>query len=100
MGHVRFYKHFIKDFSKISKPLCQLLEKDIPFVFIDACKIAFDMLKKTLVLVPIIVAPDWSLPFELMCDTSDHAIGAVPGQRKNRKLHVNYYTSRIFLKLR
>ncbi|KAM2411779.1 hypothetical protein ACFXTH_030097 [Malus domestica] len=43
---------------------------------------------------PIIIPPDWSLPFELMCDASDYAIGAVLGQRKNKKPHVIYYASR------
>ena len=80
LGHAGFYRWFIKDFSKISKPLCQLLKKDTPFIFIDACKITFDKLKKTLVLAPVVVALDWSLPFELICDVSDHAIGAILGQ--------------------
>ena len=79
LGHAGFYRHFIKDFSKISKPLCKLLEKDTPFDFTDACKIAFDRLKMALISSSVIVAPDWSLPFELMCDASDHAIGAVLG---------------------
>ena len=94
LGHAGFYRRFIKDFSKISKPLCKLLEKDTPFDFTDACKIAFDRLKMALISSPVVVAPDWSLPFELMCDASDHAIGAVLGQRKDRKLHVIYYASR------
>ncbi|KAM1764041.1 hypothetical protein ACFX11_003324 [Malus domestica] len=42
---------------------------------------------------PIIVLPDWSLPFELMCDASDYALGAVLGQRKDKKPHVIYYAS-------
>ena len=43
---------------------------------------------------PIIIPPDWSLPFELMCDASDYALGAVLGQRKNKQPHVIYYASR------
>jgi hypothetical protein len=39
-------------------------------------------------------APDWSLPFEIMCDASDYAVGVVLGQRKDKKLHVIYYASR------
>ena len=77
LGHVGFYRCFIKDFSKISKPLCKLLEKEAPFVFTDAYKFAFDRLKEALVTAPVVVAPDWSLPFELMFDANDHAIGAV-----------------------
>ena len=40
---------------------------------------------------PIIVAPDWDLPFELMCDASDYALGAVLGQRKNKQFQPIYY---------
>ena len=48
LGHAGFYSCFVKDFSKISKSFCQLLEKDTPFIFTDACKITFDRLKKML----------------------------------------------------
>ena len=54
---------------------------------------AFDRLKEALISAPIVVSPDWNLPFELMCDASDYAIEAVLGQRKENKLHVIYYTS-------
>ena len=43
---------------------------------------------------PIMVAPNWDLPFELMCDASDYALGAVLGQRKNKQFQPIYYTSR------
>ena len=94
LGHAGFYRRFIKDFSKISKPLCKLLEKESPFDFTNECKLAFDRLKEALISAPIVVTPNWNLPFELMCDASDHAIGAVLGQRKENKLHVIYYASR------
>nr|XP_016468571.1 PREDICTED: uncharacterized protein LOC107791089 [Nicotiana tabacum] len=71
-----------------------LLEKDVTFNFDDACLKAFEELKKNLVAAPIIVAPDWSLPFDLMCDASDHAIGAVLGQRKDRVFYFIYYESK------
>ncbi|CAL8082989.1 unnamed protein product [Prunus armeniaca] len=94
LGHAGFYRRFIKDFSKISTPLCRLLQKDVPFVFDDKCEKAFNHLKELLTSAPIIVPPDWSLPFELMCDASDYALGAVLGQRKDKKPHVIYYASR------
>ncbi|KAJ4724908.1 Retrovirus-related Pol polyprotein from transposon 17.6 [Melia azedarach] len=94
LGHARFYRRFIKNFSKISKPLCNLLIKDMPFDFSNDCLQAFNTLMKRLIFAPIIVAPDWDLPFELMCDASDHAFGAVLGQRKSKVLHVIYYASR------
>ena len=59
-----------------------------------ACSVAFKKLKKKLVSAPIIIAPDWSLPFEVMCDASDWAVGAVLGQRKNKVFHSIYYTSK------
>ncbi|XP_075085150.1 uncharacterized protein LOC142168370 [Nicotiana tabacum] len=55
---------------------------------------AFEELKKKLVTAPIIVAPDWSLPFELMCDASNLTIGAVLGQRKDKVFHSIYYMSK------
>ena len=94
LGHAGFYRQFIKDFSKISKPLCKLLEKYSPFDFTNECKLSFDRLKEALISAPIVVAPDWNHPFELMCDASDHTIGSVLGQRKENKLHVIYYASR------
>ncbi|XP_062093825.1 uncharacterized protein LOC133799849 [Humulus lupulus] len=68
LGHDGFYRRFIKDFSKVSKPLCNLLEKDAPFHFDKACLKAFEELKERLISTPIIVASDWDLPFQLMCD--------------------------------
>ncbi|XP_068319691.1 uncharacterized protein [Pyrus communis] len=85
--HEGFYRRFIKDFSKIAQPLCRLLQKEVAFEFDDACSTAFKHLKETLTSAPIITPPDWSLPFELMCDASDYAIGAVLGQRKNKQPH-------------
>nr|GEV28870.1 reverse transcriptase domain-containing protein [Tanacetum cinerariifolium] len=81
LGHAGFYRRFIQDFSKIARPMTRLLEKETPFVFSKECVDAFDTLKKKLTEAPILVVPDWNLPFELMCDASDFAIGAVLGQQ-------------------
>ncbi|KAL0298942.1 UNVERIFIED_CONTAM: Retrovirus-related Pol polyprotein from transposon.6 [Sesamum radiatum] len=81
LGHVGFYRRFIKDFSKIAQPLCTLLQKDASIEFIDACARAFDKLKDSLTSATVIRPPDWSQPFEIMCDASNHAIGVVPGQK-------------------
>ncbi|XP_070003489.1 uncharacterized protein [Nicotiana sylvestris] len=94
LGHTGFDRRFIKDFSKIATLLCRLLEKNVTFNFDDACLKAFEELNKKLVTAPIIVAPDWSLPFKLMCDASDLTIGAVLGQRKDKVFHSIYYTSK------
>ncbi|GJU03292.1 reverse transcriptase domain-containing protein [Tanacetum coccineum] len=84
LGHAGFYRRFIKDFSKISRPMTHLLEKNTPFIFSNECIQAFEMLKKKLTEAPILIAPDWDLPFELMCDASDFSIGAVLGQRHEK----------------
>ncbi|KAI5317795.1 hypothetical protein L3X38_037502 [Prunus dulcis] len=94
LGHAGFYRRFIKNFSSISRPLCNLLAKDAVFEFDEICMEAFTTLKKELTSAPIIIAPDWSLPFEIMCDASDFAIGAVLGQKKNKLPHVIHYASR------
>ncbi|CAN6678216.1 unnamed protein product [Malus baccata var. baccata] len=92
--HAGFYRRFIKDFSKVAQPLCRLLQKDVAFEFTKECTASFNQLKELLTTAPIIVPPDWSLPFELMCDASDYALGAVLGQRKDKRPHVIYYASR------
>nr|GEW68773.1 reverse transcriptase domain-containing protein [Tanacetum cinerariifolium] len=70
----------IKDFYKIARPMTYLLEKETPFVLSKDCIDAIETLKKKLTEAPILVVPDWNLPFELMCDASDFSIGAVLGQ--------------------
>nr|AAX95957.1 retrotransposon protein, putative, Ty3-gypsy sub-class [Oryza sativa Japonica Group]ABA93100.1 retrotransposon protein, putative, Ty3-gypsy subclass [Oryza sativa Japonica Group] len=87
LGHAVFYRRFIKDFSTITRPLTNLLAKDVPFEFDDAYLKSFEILKKALVSAPIIQPPDWTLPFEIMCDASDFAVGAVLGQTKDKKHH-------------
>jgi len=77
--HTSFYRRFIKDFSKIAKSMMNLLEKEAPFVFDDACLQAFITLNKQPAYAPIIITPIWSLPFELMCDASDYVVGAILG---------------------
>ena len=93
-GHAGFYRRFIKDFSHIARPLTNLLAKDAPFEFTDECLRAFKILKKALISAPIIQPPDWSLPFEIMCDASDYAVGAVLGQTKDKKHHAIAYASK------
>nr|GEU59711.1 reverse transcriptase domain-containing protein [Tanacetum cinerariifolium] len=77
LGHAGFYRRFIQDFSKIARPMTHLLEKETPFVFSKKCIDVFNTLKKKLTEALILVVLDWNLPFELMCDVSDFAIGAI-----------------------
>ncbi|XP_059590470.1 uncharacterized protein LOC132253093 [Vitis vinifera] len=94
LGHAGFYRRFIQDFSKIAQPLCALLLKDAEFIWTKACQEAFKRLKSLLTTAPIVRSPNWSLPFELMCDASDYAVGAVLGQREDGKPYVVYYASK------
>ncbi|KAL6321924.1 hypothetical protein AAG906_035826 [Vitis piasezkii] len=94
LGHAGFYRRFIKDFSNLSKPLCELLAKDVKFIWDERCQKSFDQLKQCLTTTPIVRAPNWQLPFEVMCDASDFAIGAVLGQREDGKPYVIYYASK------
>ncbi|GKD79595.1 reverse transcriptase domain-containing protein, partial [Tanacetum coccineum] len=94
LGHADFYRRCIQDFSKIARPMTHLLEKDTPFVFLDECLASFKILKKRLTEAPILVSPDWDLTFELMCDASDYAVGAVLRQRKDKYFRPIHYASK------
>ncbi|RDX82791.1 Retrovirus-related Pol polyprotein, partial [Mucuna pruriens] len=76
-----FYRRFIKNFSKLALPLSKLLQKDVDFDFDRPYIEAFQKLKDRLTSAPILQAPNWDLPFELMCDASNSALGVVLGQR-------------------
>ncbi|GJT03096.1 putative nucleotidyltransferase, ribonuclease H [Tanacetum coccineum] len=94
LGHTGFYRRFIKDFSKIARPLTKLLEKDTPFEFNEECHNAFKLLKEKLTCAPVIVSPNWNLPFELMCDANDFAFGAILGQKDGKFFHPIYFASK------
>ncbi|XP_042016328.1 uncharacterized protein LOC121764359 [Salvia splendens] len=94
LGHAGFYRRFIKDFSHIARPLCHLLAKDVKFDFTLECAQAFEKLKAALVSAPILISPDWSQPFEIMCDASDVAVGSALGQKRDKIFRVIYYASR------
>ncbi|RDX85201.1 Retrovirus-related Pol polyprotein, partial [Mucuna pruriens] len=93
LGHVGFYRWFIKDFSKIALPLPKLLQKDMEIVFDQPCVDTFQELKKRLASMPIPQAPNYEYPFELMCDASNFALGAVLGQRVGKQPFVIAYAS-------
>jgi hypothetical protein len=92
-GHAGFYQRFIKDFSHIARPLTNLLAKDVKFTFNDECHRAFQILKKALISALVIQPPDWTLPFEIMCNASDYAVGTVLGQTKDKKHYAISYAS-------
>nr|GEW78851.1 DNA-directed DNA polymerase [Tanacetum cinerariifolium] len=88
--------HFMvkEDFSKIAKPMTRLLEKDAPFIFSPECVNAFRTLKTKLCEDPILIAPNWDMPFELMYDASDFAIRAILGQRQDKHFRPIHYASK------
>ncbi|GJV37811.1 reverse transcriptase domain-containing protein [Tanacetum coccineum] len=80
--------------TTVKDQLTTFLRRETPFVFSKDCIDAFQTLKKKLTEAPILVVPDWNLPFELMCDASDFAIGAVLGQRKMKHFQPIHYASK------
>ncbi|GJR80694.1 reverse transcriptase domain-containing protein [Tanacetum coccineum] len=99
LGHAGFYRRFIQDFSKIARPMTHLLEKETPFVFSKDCIDAFQTLKKKLTEAPILVVPDWNLPFELMCDAMlISRLVQLLGQRKTKHFHPIHYASKTMTK--
>ena len=97
LGHAGFYRRFIKDFSKIAKPLCKLLEKDVIFSFDEACMKTFEEIKNKPIEAPIVVIPNWDEPFEIMCDASNYEIGAILGQRELHDHRERDASSSVFL---
>ena len=95
LGHAGFYRRFIRDFSKIDRPLCKLLEKDTNSILMNPA-IILEEIKSRLVEAPIIAKPDWNIEFKIMCDASDFAMGAVLGQKAKKVFKAIYYASKTF----
>ena len=98
LGHVDFYRRFIPDFAKVSKPLTTLLYKDKDFIINEEGNCAFTMLKQALMEAPILQSHNWDLPLEIMCDASNYAVGAVLGQILDKKLMAICYASKTLIK--
>ena len=96
LGYAGFYRRFIRDFSKIARSLCILLEKDIKFYFDESFQKAFEEINSRLLEAPIMAKPDWNREFEIMCDASDFAMGAVLGQKDEKVFKAIYYASKTF----
>lgn len=94
LGHVDFYWRFIKDFSKIAKPLTNFLNKDATFKLDEEFLVVFQTLKDRLVSAPVMVALDWSKELELMRDASDYAVGVVLGQQRDKIFRTICYAAR------
>ena len=96
LGHAGFYRRFIRDFSKIARPLCKLLEKDTKFNFDESFQNSFEEIKSRLVEAPIMENPDWNREFKIMCDASDFSMGAILGQKAEKVFKAIYYASKTF----
>ena len=97
LGHVGFYRRFIQDFAKVSKPLTTLLCKGKAFIIDEEGKHPFMMLKQALIGAPILQRPNWDLPFQITCDALDYVVGAVLGQRLDKKPTAICYASKTLI---
>ena len=94
LGLFSYYRKFIKDFSRIAKPMTQLLKKGISYIWTEKQQIAFDRLREMLIKAPILSYPDFDKPFVIYTDASGIGLGAVLSQIKDKKEHVIAYASR------
>jgi hypothetical protein len=90
LGLAGYYQRFIEGFSKTTKPMTKLLEKDKKFKWTSACEASFQELKKRLTTTPILVMSDVEKPFSIYCDASGQGLGCVLMQDG----HVVAYASR------
>jgi hypothetical protein len=77
LGFGNFYRKFIRGFADLAQPLNELLKKDIKFEWTPEHQTTFDTLKKQFTEEPVLMMPDHSKPFQLECDASKYATGAV-----------------------
>jgi hypothetical protein len=70
LGLAGYYRRFIKDFSKITKPMTRLPEKNKNFDWTDECQVSFEELKKRLTSAPVLTLPDITKKFDIYCDAS------------------------------
>eukprot|EP00253_Pinus_taeda_P019308 PITA_19308 len=94
LGLTRYYRRFIKDFSKLASPLFGLLGKDDEFIWTDSCQETLDALKGKLVTSPILRGPNWALAFHIHVDASNKSIGAALGQVEEKLPYAIYFVSR------
>jgi hypothetical protein len=101
LGLAGYYRRFIKDFSKIAKPMTKLLEKNKAFDWTAECQASFEELKKHLTSAPVLILPDLTKKYDIYCDASCQGMGCVlmqEGQvvcyasRQLRKHEENYPT--------
>jgi hypothetical protein len=77
LGLAGYYQRFILDFSRIAKPITELLKKEVKFVWDQKCEDAFHTLRQHLTTAPVLAQPDSSKPFDVYCDASGTGLGCV-----------------------
>lgn len=98
LGLANYYRKFINNFSKIVRPITNLLRKDVKFTWTDKCQEAFESIKKSLISPPLLIYPDFNKPFNLTTDASNEALGAVLSQGKVGQDRPIAYASRTLNK--
>jgi hypothetical protein len=94
LGHARYYRWFIENFTKIVAPMFGLLIKDVDFVWTEQCQNAFETLKAKLFVAPVLRGTNWNLPFHISIDASDTAIGGVLEQKEDQQSYAIYFVSK------
>ena len=77
LGLAGYYRRFIENFSKIAKPMTELLKKDTKFIWTEECEASFQELKKCLVTSPVLILPGQTKDYEVYCNASRRGLGAV-----------------------
>ncbi|GET58727.1 enzymatic polyprotein, putative [Rhizophagus irregularis DAOM 181602=DAOM 197198] len=98
LGLCSYYRKFVKNFSKIARPISDLRKKGVPFIWGREQQEAFEKLKEKLIQYPILRHPDWKKEFLLVTDASGKGLGAVLSQKDEKgKEVVLVYASRSLL---
>ncbi len=96
LGLAGYYRAFVRNFASLASPLTRLLKKDVPFIWYDAQRQAFESLKHALTHTPVLAFPDYKKPFILCTDASSLGVGAVLMQvSESQRPHVIAYASRV-----
>ena len=77
LGLAGYYRRFVPDFSKIARPMTELLKKGVKFVCDDKCEQAFQTLRRLLTSAPVLAQPDITRPFDVYCDASGTSLGRI-----------------------
>ncbi|XP_074299082.1 putative mitochondrial protein AtMg00860 [Silene latifolia] len=77
LGLTGYYRRFVHDFSKIARPMTELMKKESKFIWTEAYEAAFQELKKRLTTAPVLTLPEEGVEFDVFCDASKSGLGCV-----------------------